>query len=150
MIYEVSRQQVVPQPLAVIKLVAAQAALPHVLPKACGEVWNFIRAAKIEGAGRLVALYTGGTLDALDVECGAEVGGPFTSDGHVVLSATPGGPVAVAIHFGPYHLLGQAHNAVRDWCRAQGLTLAGPSWEVYDHWTDDPTKLRTDVYYLLT
>lgn len=149
MVYEVSRLQVARQPLAVIKLVAAQTALPQVLPKACGDVWNFIRAAKIAGAGRLVALYTGGTLAALDVECGAEVAGPFVSDGHVVPSATPGGPVAVATHYGPYHLLGQAHNAVREWCQAQCLTLAGPNWEVYGHWTDDPAKLHTDVYYLL-
>jgi hypothetical protein len=31
--------------------------------------------------------------------------------------------------------------------------LAGPNWEVYGHWQDewnsDPSKIRTDVFYLL-
>ena len=31
----------------------------------------------------------------------------------------------------------------------QALGLAGPNWEVYGHWHDDPSQLRTDVFYLL-
>ena len=27
--------------------------------------------------------------------------------------------------------------------------IAGPNWEVYTHWEEDPAKLRTEVYYLL-
>jgi len=27
--------------------------------------------------------------------------------------------------------------------------FAGPNWEIYGHWTDDPAQLRTDVFYLL-
>ncbi len=27
--------------------------------------------------------------------------------------------------------------------------LAGPSWEVYGHWHEDPAQLKTDIYYLL-
>jgi len=38
---------------------------------------------------------------------------------------------------------------VIEWCRSQGHRLSGTRWEVYGHWTDDPSKLRTDVYYLL-
>ena len=36
---------------------------------------------------------------------------------------------------------------------AHGHTLAGPNWEIYGHWVDewnrDPTKIRTEVFYLL-
>ena len=39
--------------------------------------------------------------------------------------------------------------AVREWCAEQGHTLAGPNWEVYGDWTDNPAELRTDVFYLL-
>jgi hypothetical protein len=46
-----------------------------------------------------------------------------------------------------------AHDAIHQWCKANGRTFAGPSWEVYGHWTDecnrDPSKIRTDIYYLL-
>jgi hypothetical protein len=45
---------------------------------------------------------------------------------------------------GDYSLLGPAHQAVVDWCKAEGQRLAGVSWEVYGHWSDDPSKRRTE------
>jgi hypothetical protein len=50
---------------------------------------------------------------------------------------------------GDYSRLGQAHSAIIDWCRSHGRTPNGTRWEIYGHWTDDVSKLRTDVYYLL-
>jgi hypothetical protein len=32
---------------------------------------------------------------------------------------------------------------------ASGRALAGPRWEVYGDWRDDPAELETEVYYLL-
>lgn len=55
---------------------------------------------------------------------------------------------AATTHWGDYRL-GEAHDAVVTWCRTTGHTLAGISWEVYGHWHDDPTKIRTDIFYLL-
>jgi hypothetical protein len=45
--------------------------------------------------------------------------------------------------------LGEANEAILAWCRAHDRRRAGPSWEVYGHWHEDPAKLRTEVYYLL-
>jgi effector-binding domain-containing protein len=68
-----------------------------------------------------------------------------------VRSATPAGKVASVAHFGPYGSLGRAHDAVREWCSANRQTLAGPSWEIYDHWQPEwdhaPSLIRTDVFY---
>jgi effector-binding domain-containing protein len=87
------------------------------------------------------------------VEVGAEVATPFTGHGEVVGSTTPAGSVATTTHYGPYGRLGDAHAAIRRWCADNGHTLTGPNWEVYGHWLDewnnDPSKVRTDVYYLL-
>lgn len=33
--------------------------------------------------------------------------------------------------------------AVRAWYVAGGLELAGPNWEIYGDWNDDPAKLET-------
>jgi effector-binding domain-containing protein len=63
---------------------------------------------------------------------------------------TPSGRAATAAHFGSYDLLSEAHAAVREWCAAKGEALAGPNWEAYGHWDDDPARVRTDVFYLLT
>jgi hypothetical protein len=35
------------------------------------------------------------------------------------------------------------------WCQANERVRAGPRWEVYGDWNDDPGLLRTAVYYLL-
>jgi hypothetical protein len=45
--------------------------------------------------------------------------------------------------------LGGAHTAVRSWCAARRLRIAGPRWEVYGDWREDPAELETEVYYLL-
>ncbi len=33
--------------------------------------------------------------------------------------------------------------------RRRGLELAGPRWEIYGDWREDPADLETEVYYLL-
>lgn len=138
------------QPLAVIRRRAAAGQLSTVVPAACGTVWSALRALNICGAGRHVALYWD---DQINLEVGVEFDAPFPGHGEVVASATPAGPVAVAVHFGPYQLLGQAHDAICHWCAAHGRTPAGPCWEIYGHWLEqwntDPSQVRTDVYHLL-
>ncbi len=129
-----------------IRFQATAGELPTKIPQACGEVWTFARAAGLPRPGRHLALYLDGVMN---IECGAEVTQPFTGNGRVVCSSTPAGLAATTVHMGPYNRLGEAHDAVNKWCAANGHTLAGPSWEVYGHWEDDPAKLRTDVFWLL-
>jgi len=73
--------------------------------------------------------------------------------GDVVRSATPAGVVASATHYGPYGGLDAVHTALLQWCAVNSYQLAGPSWEIYGHWQQewdaDPSRIRTDVYYLL-
>jgi effector-binding domain-containing protein len=144
--YQIQVEHVESQLTAVVRLRAAQHELPQVIPKACGEVWDYARAARLPKPGRHVALYLDGVMN---IECGAEVFQPFAGNDRVVCSALPAGLVATTAHFGPYNRLGDAHSAVLKWCASQGYTLAGPSWEVYGHWHDDPAQLRTDVFWLL-
>jgi effector-binding domain-containing protein len=138
-------------------IAAVRARLPiGRVPAMFAEYLNQVYAAAREGAIRLdgqnIFVYRGGTGgDAMvDVEFGVGVQEPFSSSGPVQCSELPVGEVATATHWGDYARLGEAHDAVLDWCRAHQRTLGGARWEVYGHWTDDPTRLRTDVYYLLS
>lgn len=142
---------IISRPLAVVRRRASFQELYRVVPDACGLVWSVVKAQQIKGAGRNVALY----LDnQINLEVGVELDVPYAGHGEVVGSALPAGTVATAVHFGPYNQLPAAHNAIRDWCANHGHALAGQNWEIYGHWVDawntDPSKIRTDVFYLVT
>jgi effector-binding domain-containing protein len=146
MSYQIQIQWVDAQPLAVVARQTSVAELSRVVPECCGLVWQFVQAAGLRSAGRHVAMYWN---DAMHIEVGVEVNESFASDGDVHSAATPAGTVATVTHMGPYQQLAAAHAALRQWCQDHHRNLAGPSWEIYGHWNDDPAKVRTDIFYLL-
>jgi effector-binding domain-containing protein len=87
--------------------------------------------------------------DIPNVEVGVLAPGPFSPAGSVISSALPAGMTAALTHRGRYTELDVAHRAVHDWCEAHGHQLAGPRWEIYGHWREDPSELETEVHYLL-
>ena len=148
--YTIRLEQHTGRPLAVVRRRAQLQDLSTVVPAACGTVWNVVRAQQIAGAGRHVAVYLD---DQINLEVGVELDAPFGGYGEVVDSSTPSGLVAVTTHYGPYGRLHEAHEAIRLWCVNNGHVPAGPNWEIYGHWQNewnsDPTKITTDVFYLL-
>ncbi|MEO7272440.1 MAG: GyrI-like domain-containing protein [Vicinamibacterales bacterium] len=147
--YDVQVQQLASVPLAVLQRQVRASELARVVPEGCGQVWNAVRAQQAK-AGRHVAISWDGSIR---LEVGVELLGPFTEDGTVVCSATPAGAVAWATHLGPYPSLHVAHDAIRSFCDSNHHRLAGPSWEIYGHWLAEwdanPSRIRTDVFYLL-
>jgi effector-binding domain-containing protein len=150
MTYSIRLEQLVGRPLAVVRRQAKLQDLSKVVPDSCGAVWKVVRAQQIPGAGRHIAVYLD---DVINLEVGVELDAPFNGHGEVVGSISPSGTVATTTHYGPYAQLHKAHEAVRQWCANSGHTLAGPNWEIYGHWKDewntDPSKITTDVFYLL-
>jgi effector-binding domain-containing protein len=144
--YTVTVEQVEPHPTAIVRRRARPEELSTVVPQACGEVWQYAREDGLPGPGRNLALYLDGETN---LECGVEVAGIFAGNGRVIPSSTPAGIAATTMHLGPYDRLGAAHEAIGAWCKERGLEFAGPSWEIYGHWTDDVAQLRSDVFYLL-
>lgn len=147
--YAVQLQRLDSVPVAVIRRQASLSELSRVVPECCGLVWDAVRAQQAQ-AGRNIAIYWDGDIR---LEVGVELLGPFAEDGEVVRSTTPAGAAASATHCGPYGGLVAAHEAVRRWCSANNHSLAGPCWEIYGHWqpewNNDPSLIRTDVYYQL-
>ena len=148
--YPVQLQRAESIPLAVVHRQARRSDLSRIVPECCGLVWNVVRAQHARG-GRHVALYWD---DAIRLEVGVELLGPFADDGEVVRSATPAGTIASTVYFGPYGGLGGAHETIHQWCKSNNHRLAGPSWEIYGHWMPEwdtnPSQIRTDVCYLLS
>jgi hypothetical protein len=148
--YDIRVEQAAGIPLAVVRRQCSFPDLGKVIQDACGLVWNAIKAQQVPGAGRHVCLYLD---DVFNLEIGVELQAPWSGHGEVVGSATPAGTVAAVTHFGPYQQLPAVHQAIRQWCRDNNRAFAGPNWDLYGHWLqewcDDPSKIRTDVYYLL-
>ncbi|MEA2827334.1 MAG: hypothetical protein QOG43_1773 [Actinomycetota bacterium] len=131
---------------AVARRSTTWAEFPTVWRVLLDQVYAFLGTHEVSQTGHNVMLYQD---DVPNVEVGVEVEGPFASDGPVVSSALPAGETAMAVHRGSYDGLGAAHLAIRDWCAANGRNLAGPRWEIYGDWHEDPAQLETEVYYLL-
>jgi effector-binding domain-containing protein len=143
--HEVTLEWVEPRPTLVVPAQVELDELAHSIPRLLDLVYRLIRHRQVENVGFNVVLYKGGA----DIEAGVLVSEPVNGEGQVISSTLPGGSVATTRYTGPYEGLGVAHDVIRHWCDAQGLALAGPSWEVYGHWDDDPAKRHTQVSYLL-
>lgn len=125
---------------------------PSVWGSMLDEVYTVVRRASVDQARPGVDRWQNVMLyrdDVPNVEVGVLAPGPFSQAGNVISSALPAGLTASITHRGPYAELDAAHRAVRDWCAAQGHQLAGPRWEIYGHWREDPSDLETEIHYLL-
>jgi effector-binding domain-containing protein len=120
-------------------------------------VWDLMKARNIRSTGHNVVVYWDepganlmGSPQGIPVDIGAEITDPFTGDAELQCTSTPAGRFISVVHMGPYERLREAYDTLRNFARAEGLTLAGPYWEFYGHWNDDPAQLDTSVYYAIT
>src|SRR4051812_14012971 len=148
--YSVSVEVTVPRAIAAVRLRLPPARIPTLFASYLNRVYAAGSSASLGLDGQNIFVYrdppdAGGELD---VEFGVGVAESFSPIGEIRYSELPTGTVATTTHWGDYGLLSGAHEAIVEWCRANGRTRAGPRWEVYGHWrpNEDP---RTDVYYLL-
>lgn len=136
--YTVEVRQVPAQPIATLR---GPATMPN-LPVNIRALFNEFYANFKAKAGLNIVLYPGNVSGEFEIECGVQV----ESGGN---SSTPAGLIATTVYLGPYNQMKPAHTAIHQWVRDNSYKLAGPSWEVYGHWNEDPAKLRTDIFYLL-
>jgi effector-binding domain-containing protein len=143
MAVEVSVKTVGPTPTAVVMAATTWTDFPAMWGPMLDKVWSFLRGGAPEGLyqhGHNIMLYKD---DVPNVEVGVQVSRSFDPAGQVVASALPGGLVATATHTGPIAGIGDTHQAVREWSKANGYRLAGPCWEIYGD--PDPSSGDFDV-----
>ena len=115
------------------------------------QVYALARQGGMKLDGQNIFLYRATeSPDIVDAEFGVGVTEPFTPSGNVVRAVIPAREVATATLMGDYSGIRGAHQAVIDWCKANGRQRTGTRWEIYGHWTADPSQLRTDVFHELT
>ena len=82
------------------------------------------------------------------VEVGVQVTRSFAAAGRVVPSTLPATEAATA-HAGTTGEIGDAHAAVRAWCRAQRRDVTGVSWEIYGDPDEATGNVDVAVYWQL-
>jgi effector-binding domain-containing protein len=148
--YEVTVQTLSPKILAAVRRRVAPKDIPTAFRPALDEVWAFLRRHRgLRTDGHNTFLYHHESPGLMPVDFGVEVVRPFDGEGNVECVTTPSGEAAVVVHRGPYSELGAAHQALRQWCAANGRTIGAHSLEIYGDWSEDPQKLETTIAYLL-
>ena len=147
--YSMKEADVSPRLLAGVRAVVPAGKVPELFRTYLDQVYAAGRGGAIQLDGQNVFVYHPRADGDLTVDFCVGVKATFSSIGAVVPVETPSGVAATTTHWGSYAGLRSAHDALQAWCRTNDRATAGPSWEVYGHWSDDPAKVRTDIYYLL-
>jgi effector-binding domain-containing protein len=149
--YDVRVTEVTPRQLAAVREEVSD--IGERVGALLGEVWAVLKPHGTR-TGHNVVVYDRVWQDergrpCFDARFGVEVLGDFPANERVVATQTPGGRVATTVHWGPYDGLAAAFQVVHEWCARNGYTVVGPGWEVYGDWSEDPSRLRTDVFVAL-
>jgi effector-binding domain-containing protein len=152
MAYDVSVVQEPGRQLLAVERTTTLKKLGPVFMESFETVDEHLNAHNITATGHRVGLYQNVRTEngdmTFDCVIGVEVPHGAPEGDGVKLHQTPAGRAATATYWGDYSDMHAVHEAIQQWCQANGRNF-GDNWEVYGDWNDDPAKRRTDVFYEL-
>lgn len=105
--------------------------------------------ALVPGHGHNFILYANETKEGATLTVGVLDRQPGGTDPDVKSVHIPGGRVITAAHMGDYAKMKDTYDVLHAEVKAKSLRRIWMSLEVYGDWSDDPTKLKTDLYLYL-
>ena len=152
MTYLISRKQISPQPVLVMRRRVKPAELAQALGEIFGQTHLYAQRSGATMAGPPFTRFLEWGPGLSTIEAGMPIAAPDPGEGDVRADVLPGGPVATTIHTGPYDQLSGAHAAVQQWIEAEGLVAQGAPWESYitdpAHYPD-PKDWQTELFWPL-
>lgn len=148
----IERQELTAVPMLSVRLRPARHELAAAIAEGVGKTYVLSQKAGLALAGHPFTRYHSTGPGLFSIEVGIPLAASATGEGEVGAGFLPGGPVAAAVHAGPYEQLGETYAALERWMEANGHRSAGAPWELYT--TDpaehpDPADWRTAVYWPL-
>jgi AraC family transcriptional regulator len=140
------------QPILFIQRRVAPSELQPAMAECFGALYGHGQAAGLAVAGHPMARYaaTGPGLWTVDFIMPLAVPAPIS--GEMQAGTLASGPVAFAVHEGPYDTLSATHAAIERWVEANGHEVSGAPWEWYvtdpGEWPD-PADWRTEIFWPL-
>ncbi len=151
--YAVTVETVTPRVLAACRGAARLGEIGRAAMPALDRVWAFLKTHPElrRPGGRNVFLYhhTADRDAPFEIDFGVEISRPFAARDGIGVVETPAGEAARTLYIGAYSQMHPAHQAIHAWCREHGARIGAMSWEVYGDWTEDESKLETEIFYLL-
>ena len=148
----IERREIAPQHFLFVRLRVARHELASAIGEGLGKAFPYAMRSGLAIAGRPLTRYLSTGPGLHSIEVGMPVATAATGEGDVEAGSLPGGPIAVAMHGGPYDQLTETYAALERWIEANGYRIGGAPWESYI--TDpadlpDPADWRTEVYWPL-
>ncbi len=138
------------QPILFIRRRVTQAQLKDMFGECFGKLFMHGHQAGLPIAGWPLARYVATGTGLWTVDAAMPLAAPAESSGEMTAGALEAGPVAFAVHSGPYEQLGETHVAIERWMEENGYRANGAPWEWYvsdpaEH--PDPKDWKTEVYW---
>ena len=146
----IERRDLAPQHMVFVRLRPARHEIASAIGEGLGKAFPYSQRTGLAIAGRPFTRYLSTGPGLYSIEVGMPVATTSSGEGQVEAGTLPGGPVAVAMHAGPYDQLSETYAALERWIEANDFRVAGAPWESYI--TDpadlpDPADWRTEVYW---
>jgi AraC family transcriptional regulator len=148
----IERRELAAQNILIVRLRAARHEIANAIGEGLGKAFPYSQRMGLAIAGRPFTRYLTTGPGLFSIEVGMPVATVPQGEGAVEAGTLPGGPVAVAMHGGPYDQLSETYAALERWIEANGYRVGGAPWESYitdpaDH--PDPADWRTEVFWPL-
>jgi len=113
--------------------------------KLMDRMWQAVKSNNIKNKGQNIWVYELGH----SVFAGVELTDVPKQDTGLELKSITLAKYARYKHIGPYNLIKQAGQNMTDELKRQGYQTVLPYIEIYGHWTNDETKLETELLMCL-
>jgi effector-binding domain-containing protein len=136
------------QPIISIRRESSISALPQLLGRCFGELFDWLARNERPAAGHPFVIYHAIDRDHVDAEVCVPVAAPPPGAGHIVGRVLDAGEFATLLHVGSYEDLGVAYGQLTDWIARHGYHVIGPVREVYLNGPSDvasPAEYRTEI-----
>ena len=125
--------------------------MPQAMGRGFGQIMGVLAAQGLEPTGPPMTIYPEPMSDGgpLAFQTAVPVPAEAVADGEVEVTVLPAGPVAVAMHEGPYAELGRTYSAAMGEMREAGMLPGGPPREIYlnDPGDTPPERLLTRIEF---
>lgn len=146
----VERREHTAAPILFIRRQVSRAQLPAAIGECLAAVLAHAQKRGVAIVGPPFTRYPSAGPGEVTAEIGFKVATLVAGEGEIEAGTLAGGPVAFAVHKGPYEELGAAYAALERFIASQGGRPGGAPWEVY---VTDPGELPnpadwiTEVYW---